>query len=139
LLLLLAWPAMGIAQYSIDWGSIDGGGGTSTGGAYTVSSTLGQPDAGTLTGGKFVLTAGFWGLVAAIQTPGAPRLSIIKTNGFVMLSWPLPAAAFSLEQSSSLPGTWNLVTNAQAHTNASEFLAAVPIGRGSTFFRLHKR
>ena len=34
------------AQYSIDWSTIDGGGGTSTGGVYTVSGTIGQPDAG---------------------------------------------------------------------------------------------
>jgi len=130
---------MGIAHYSIDWASIDGGGGTSTRGVYTVSGTIGQPDAGTLTGGNFALSGGFWSLVAVIQTPGAPLLSIIKTNDFVMLSWPLAGAAFSLEQSASLPGTWNLVTNAQGHTNDSEILAAVPIGPGSTFFRLHRR
>jgi len=32
-------------SYAIDWFTIDGGGGTSTGGAYTVSGTVGQPDA----------------------------------------------------------------------------------------------
>ena len=33
-------------SYSIDWFTIDGGGGTSTGGVYSVSGTIGQPDAG---------------------------------------------------------------------------------------------
>jgi hypothetical protein len=33
-------------NYSIDWFTIDGGGGTSTGGVYSVSGTIGQPDAG---------------------------------------------------------------------------------------------
>ena len=34
--------ACGLAQnYSIDWSTIDGGGGTSTGGVYTVSGTIG--------------------------------------------------------------------------------------------------
>ena len=33
-------------SYSIDWFTIDGGGGTSTGGVFAVSGTLGQPDAG---------------------------------------------------------------------------------------------
>ena len=37
-------------SYSIDWSTIDGGGGTSTGGVYTVSGTIGQPDAGTMSG-----------------------------------------------------------------------------------------
>ena len=33
-------------SYSIDWFTIDGGGGTSTGGVYSLSGTIGQPDAG---------------------------------------------------------------------------------------------
>ena len=32
-------------SYSIDWYKISGGGGTSTGGVYSVSGTIGQPDA----------------------------------------------------------------------------------------------
>ena len=46
------------AQYSIDWHTIDGGGGTSTGGPmigvnYSVSGTIGQADAGgPMTGGN---------------------------------------------------------------------------------------
>ena len=37
-----------------------GGGGTSTGGVYSVSGTIGQPDAGLLTGGSYTLAGGFW-------------------------------------------------------------------------------
>jgi len=33
-------------QCSIDWYKIAGGGGTSTGGVYSASGTIGQPDAG---------------------------------------------------------------------------------------------
>ena len=44
--------AMG-QQYSINWFKVAGGGGTSAGGAYQVSGTIGQPDAGgPMTGGK---------------------------------------------------------------------------------------
>ena len=32
-------------SYSIDWWKVAGGGGTSTGGAYQISGTIGQPDA----------------------------------------------------------------------------------------------
>jgi len=32
--------------YSIDWHKVSGGGGTSTGGVYSVSGTIGQHDAG---------------------------------------------------------------------------------------------
>jgi hypothetical protein len=38
-------------SYSIDWFTIDGGVGTSTGGVYSVSGTIGQPDAGVGGGG----------------------------------------------------------------------------------------
>jgi hypothetical protein len=47
-LLLLAVVLACQAQSPVDWSTIDGGGGTSTGGIYTVSGTFGQPDAGTL-------------------------------------------------------------------------------------------
>ena len=36
-------------NYSIDWYTIDGGG-TSTGGVYSASGTIGQPDAGAMSG-----------------------------------------------------------------------------------------
>src|SRR5258705_2546512 len=54
------------AQYSIDWFTIDGGGGTSTGGVYSVSGTIGQPDANAqpMTAGNFSLVGGFWSLFA---------------------------------------------------------------------------
>src|SRR6516164_4620415 len=50
-------------NYSIDWYKIAGGGGTSTGGTYQVSGTIGQPDAsGAMTGGNYSITGGFWAL-----------------------------------------------------------------------------
>ncbi len=46
--------------------TIDGGGGTSTGGSFTLSGTIGQHDAGgPMTGGAFELTGGFWAGVGA--------------------------------------------------------------------------
>jgi hypothetical protein len=48
-------------SYDITWWTVDGGGGTSTGGGYTLSGTIGQPDAGTMTGGGYTLVGGFWG------------------------------------------------------------------------------
>ena len=46
--------------YEITWSTIDGGGGTSTGGNYTLSGTIGQPDAGMMSGGDYKLVGGFW-------------------------------------------------------------------------------
>lgn len=55
-------------QYEIPWHTIDGGGGTSAGGSFSLSGTIGQHDAGpTMTGGQFALTGGFWAGVAAVE------------------------------------------------------------------------
>jgi len=56
----LAAAAVG-SGYSIDWFTVDGGGGASSGGSYTASGTIGQPDAGALSGGGYTLQGGFWG------------------------------------------------------------------------------
>ncbi|MCP4708421.1 MAG: hypothetical protein GY869_07345, partial [Planctomycetes bacterium] len=46
--------------YDLTWSTIDGGGGRSTGGAFILEGTIGQPDAGLLSGGEYVLAGGFW-------------------------------------------------------------------------------
>jgi len=53
--------------YSLNWFTVDGGGGASTGGGYSVSGTLGQPDAGHLSGGGYSVQGGFWG--GAVAAP----------------------------------------------------------------------
>ncbi len=58
---LLGAAAASAQPFAIDWYTIDGGGGTSSGGNFTLSGTIGQPDAGpTMSGGSFTLTGGFW-------------------------------------------------------------------------------
>jgi hypothetical protein len=72
-------PAANAQSYSIDWYKVSGGG-TSTGSVYAVSGTIGQHDAGgPMSGGNYSLTGGFWALYA-VQTPGAPVLSIKLTT-----------------------------------------------------------
>ena len=65
--------------YSINWQTVDGGGGTSTGGVYAVSGTIGQSDAGTMSGGGYSLTGGFWVPYAA-PAPGPPPLLVLGTG-----------------------------------------------------------
>src|SRR5215468_2714595 len=105
--------ASGAQSYSIDWFTIDGGGGTSTGGVYSITGTIGQPDAGQMSGGNYSLTGGFWSLFAAVQTPGFPLLRVEKTTtNTVVVAWPYPSTGFSLQQN-NLPhiGGWASVTN----------------------------
>ncbi len=59
-LCLAATIVMG-QEFDLSWHSIDGGGVMrSSGGEFELSGTIGQPDAGSLTGGDFQLSGGFW-------------------------------------------------------------------------------
>lgn len=64
LLVLLLPISIAIAQtdgFDLPWSTLDGGGYTfSAGGGYELGGTIGQPDAGTMTGGTYSLGGGFW-------------------------------------------------------------------------------
>ena len=50
-------------NFRLDAFTIAGGGGTSTGGVFAVSGTIGQPDAGAkMIGGNYSVDGGFWGV-----------------------------------------------------------------------------
>ena len=126
--------------YSTDWSTVDGGGGTSTGGVYTVTGTVGQPDASTLSGGTYTLSSAFWGVVAAVQTPGAPWLTVTRTNNTVIVSWPLTAGGWVLERTNALPQVsvpWPQVSPPY-QTNGVNVQFTEPIAAGNRFYRLHK-
>ena len=133
-LFIVALGHSALAQYSIDWSTIDGGGGTSTGGVYAVAGTIGQPDAGALTGGPFTLTGGFWALPTAVQTPNAPTLLIgPAAPGWATISWTPASPGFILQSSPTLtPPIW---TNAlSGATNP----VVVPAVLSARFYRLAK-
>lgn len=68
-------------DYRVDQYTVDGGGGTSSGGAFEIRGTIGQPDADPLqpsTGGVFEITGGFWPGLA----PATPQPDALFANGF---------------------------------------------------------
>ena len=99
---LIALTGSGRAQYAIDWYTIDGGGGTSSGGTYTLSGTIGQPDAGTLSGGNYTLQGGFWPGLVVPSTGEAPTMFIQLAGVNVTISWSPGTPGFTLEQTDSL-------------------------------------
>ena len=123
-------------QFAFDWYSIDGGGGMSTGGRYTLSGTIGQADANpvTLTGGGYALEGGFWpGVIVPANTGGAPALFVQLSGASIIILWSPTLPGFSLEQSGTLlPGSW-----APAPSGADN-PAMIPLGNGPTFYRLKK-
>ncbi|MCW5551284.1 MAG: DUF642 domain-containing protein [Verrucomicrobiae bacterium] len=73
----LLCPGALAQAYTLDWHTI-GPGGTSTGGAYSLSGTIEQPGAGlTINGGMYSLTGGFWG----VPEPGQPPFQELVNNG----------------------------------------------------------
>ena len=121
--------------YSIDWSTIDGGGGTSTGGVYSVSGTIGQPDAGgPMTNGQYSVTGGFWVLPTAIQTGGAPTLAIVPaTPGNATISWTPNTPGWILQETWVLsPANWTNSPSGSANP------IVVPAITPSKFYRLFK-
>ncbi|HHY84905.1 MAG TPA: hypothetical protein GYA07_05145 [Verrucomicrobia bacterium] len=135
---VLAAPLL-FGQYAITSYTIDGGGGTSTGGVYTVSGTIGQPDAGpTMTGGPYALTGAFWSIFA-VQTPGAPLLTIFRTpTNTAVVSWPSPSTGWNLQQNDSLSTTnWITPPENVQDDGTNRFIVVTP-PQGNRFYRLFK-
>src|SRR5512138_3103203 len=122
-------------SYTIDWFTVAGGGGISTAGLYSVSGTIGQADAGgPLTNGQYSVTGGFWALPAAVQTAGAPTLTIAPASpGFARISWTPNTPGFVLHETPGLsPANW--VNSPSSATNPAVVPAVVP----AKFYRLVK-
>ena len=75
--------------YLLEWSTIDGGGGQSSGGQYVLTGTIGQPDAAYSAEGKYELLGGFW--------PGGP-LCIVEFGDFARF------AEVWLKTGTGLPG-----------------------------------
>ena len=137
--LLLAASRLSAQSYSIDWFTIDGGGGTSTGGVYSVSGSIGQPDANAqpLIGGNFSVVGGFWSLFSVVQTPGTPLLTIrLTSTNTAMVSWPSPSTGFNLQQNTNL-GTpiWSAPPEIVTDNGTIKFIIVNPPA-GNRFYRL---
>jgi hypothetical protein len=135
--LLLAALAVHAQTYSIDWYKVAGGGGTSGNGHYSLSGTIGQPDAGgTMTGGGFAVTGGFWSIIAAVPTAGLPDLIITRSGNGVLISWPA-TGNYILQQNANLstsawtPGNYPITT--ANGTNSVTIISPA----GNLFFRLN--
>jgi hypothetical protein len=128
----LVCAAVHAQSYSIDWYKISGGGGTSTGGVYTISGTIGQPDAGGgMSGGNFVVTGGFWSLYA-VQTPGAPTLFITKLGNQAIVYWDPTVTGYTLQTNANLATpTWGNYAGMVVNNTVTN---SPPVG--NLFFRL---
>lgn len=121
-------------NYTVTWFTIDGGGGNSTGGVYSVSGTLGQPDAGQqpMSGGNYTLQGGFWPGLIVPSTTGTPTLFIRFSSGNVIISWSPATPGFVLEETTSL------TTPSWSPASAGNPTAPIPAIGQPRFYRLRK-
>jgi hypothetical protein len=68
-LLLIATIAYAQEGFDLSWWTVDSGGGQSNGDVYILQGVVGQPDAGVMHGGDFVLVGGFLSGVTAPPPP----------------------------------------------------------------------
>jgi hypothetical protein len=142
---LFAWAFLAIGSpmvtraqnYDLSWFTIDGGGGVSSGGAYSLSGTIGQPDAGHLSGNGFSIDGGFWGFFAPVQPESPPILTIARSNSFVVISWPQFAGAFRLQNNTNLASINGWVASSHStSTNNGQISVTIPATTGKQFYRL---
>ena len=138
LILSLLLPSLGFTQtYSVDWYKVAGGGGTSTGSVYSVSGTIGQPDASSaMSGGNYSVTGGFWSLINVVQTPGAPTLYISHSGNTVTVYWQ-NVSGWNLIQSGNVAtplGSWS-ASSAPTLSAGTNYLNLTNPS-GNLFFRL---
>jgi hypothetical protein len=91
-----------------------------------------------LSGGNYTLQGGFWGVIAAVQTPGAPLLSIFHTTtNTVAVTWPSPSTGWTLQQTTNSDSSvnWSNVTSGIADDGTSKTLIVNPPA-GNRFYRL---
>jgi hypothetical protein len=132
LMLVLSVATLHAQSYTIDWYKIAGGGGTSTNGQYSVSGTIGQPDAsGAMSGGGYTVTGGFWSLYA-VQTSGAPLLIITYAGNQAVVSWSPSVTGWTLQTNANLGmPTWGNYLGPVVNNSATN---SPP--KGTVFFRL---
>ena len=136
LVLACTQAALHAQQYSVAWYKVAGGGGTSTGGTYSVSGTIGQHDASApLTGGGYQVTGGFWALISVVQTPGAPTLYISHSGNTVTVFWQA-VSGWTLRQNNNLANSNGWTLNSSWTTSNGTNSLSLVSPAGNLFFRL---
>lgn len=91
---------------AINWFTLSGGGGTSAGGGYALSGSIGQADTGAMGGGSYTLQGGFWsGVTNAVPSPNV-TLQAQRVGMSVQLTW----SQGTLLQADQLTGPWTTNT-----------------------------
>jgi hypothetical protein len=91
-----------------------------------------------MSGGNYTIQGGFWSVIAAIQTQGAPLLTITRSGPSAIVSWPSPSTGFVLQETASLGNaTWTNVAQPPVDNGTNKSITITP-PVGNKFYRLKK-
>ena len=107
----------------------------------SVSAITLQPDGNILIGGDFLTVNGVLRpYVARLYGDSVvlPSLNIVRSNAFVIVSWPSSATGFLLQQNADLTGTnWTTPSETVSDNGTIKSISASPVS-GHRYFRLSK-
>lgn len=136
LLALLPVPPVHSQDYQITSSNF-GGGGSSSGGGYSVTGSVKTTSTGSPTGGAYSVTSGFLAGVVVLQTPSAPRISLMREAGGLKLLWTSADSGWVLQVSSGIGRNANWA-NASENVTVNDTLrsAILNSATGVRFYRL---
>lgn len=98
--------------FDLTWSTVDGGGGTfSTGDSYSLGGSIGQPDAGYMSGGVYTLSGGFWG--GGTENGNQEPTNILLSNTVIAENLPINTVVGTLSTTDPDAGdtfTYSLVS-----------------------------
>lgn len=109
-----------------------------------MAGVIGQPAVARLNSRDYTLDGGYLSIVAAIQTPGAPELSVrLTTTNSVVVSWPMTWPGWVLTETPELPApAWTEVPQVPLEVAVADdvvvkqVVVAPPVGK--RFYKLRK-
>ncbi len=131
LFLLLPSSSLTAAPYALDWCTTDAGGGTSSGGDYALSGTIGQTDTAVISGDRYRVEGGFWPGLIFSSPAELPTLVLQLRDNHFWISWSPATPGFILEQTGDLSAPkWITAPTGNP--------AIVPFSANAQFYRLRK-
>jgi hypothetical protein len=129
--------------FAVDQGSFTGGGGSGSGGRFSVAGSVQPMAPPTLRSSTYTISGGFWSAATLVQTPGAPALTVKRedNSGLLAFSWAATADGYAFEESPTLTGPvipWTAVSPQGLQTNGITISISIPVQPGTRFFRLRK-
>jgi len=107
--------------FDLTWSTVDGGGGTfSTGASYSLGGSIGQPDAGYMSGGVYTLSGGFWG--GGTDNGNQEPTNILLSNTIVAENLPINTVVGTLSTTDPDAGdtfTYSLVSGSGDSGNSA--------------------